>query len=314
MSAASSRPTESPWTELGERWNHFWFAPSDPLPLCVLRLGVGACLLLYLLLITPDVAVWMGADGLIPRELYQQLVLGADRVNRFAFWSLFTFCQSDGQVRALHFTFVVVAVLFTAGVFTRVTSVLAFVGLLQYIHRAPMVTSQVEPLLSMLLMYLCLGPCGAGLSFDWWRKKPDDRTLALTPTWTATVSLRLIQVHLAMFYLMMAAAKLQGDIWWRGEAIWTLMSMTRSRLIDWSFVREWGYALNLWVHLHLLYEFLFPGLIWNRLTRPIMLWSGMILWPLMLIASGMVTFSLLMMVANLAFVPAQVWRSRFVRE
>ena len=314
MSAATTTQNENYWQEMGERWNHFWFTPSDPLPLCVLRLGVGACLVLYLLLITPDVAVWMGAEGLIPREMYQQMVLGADPINRFAFWSVFNVCQSDVQVRALHFGMLAIAVLFTAGVFTRVTSVLAFLALLQYVHRAPMITSQVEPLLSMLLLYLCLGPCGAALSLDHWRKKPAERELALQPTWTATVSLRLIQVHLAMFYVMMAAAKLQGDIWWRGESIWTLMSMTRSRLIDWSFLRNWGYALNLWAHLHILYEFLFAGLIWNRMTRPIMLWAGLVLWPLMLLASGMVIFCLLMIVANLAFVPANVWRSRLVRE
>ena len=314
MSAAPTSPSNNYWQEMGERWNRFWFTPSDPLPLCVLRLGVGACLVLYLLLITPDVAVWMGAQGLIPRELYQQMVIGADQINRFAFWSVFSLCQSDAQVRALHFGMLAVAVLFTAGVFTRVTSVLAFLALLQYIHRAPIITSQIEPLLSMLLLYLCLGPCGAALSFDAWRRKPAAREMALQPTWTATVSLRLIQVHLAMFYVMMAAAKLQGDIWWRGEAIWTLMSMTRSRLIDWSFLRNWGYALNLWAHVHILYEFLFAGLIWNRFTRPIMLWAGLVLWPLMLLASGMVIFCLLMIIANLAFVPAHLWRSRLVRD
>lgn len=310
MSDATATTTDSPWQEMGERWNHFWFAPSHPLPLSVLRLGVGACLLLYLLILTPDVVVWMGAEGMIPLELYQQMVLGADRINPFAFWSVFSLCQSDAQVLAVHYVFLLIAALFTAGVLTRVTSVLAFLALLQYVHRAPMVTSQVEPLLSMLLMYLCLGPCGAALSFDAWRRSPADRAKALEPSWTATVSLRLIQVHLAMFYVMMAAAKLQGDVWWRGESIWTLMSMTRSRLFDWSFARNWGYALNLWAHVHLLYEFLFAGLIWNRLTRPIMLWAGLVLWPMLLLASGMVTFPLLMMVANLAFVPAQVWRAR----
>ena len=88
------------------------------------------------------------------------------------------------------------------------------------------------------------------------------------------------------------------------------MSMTRSRLIDWSFLRNWGYALNLWAHLHILYEFLFAGLIWNRFTRPIMLWAGLVLWPLMLLASGLVTFCLLMVVANLAHAYAVSGRER----
>jgi hypothetical protein len=298
------------WQEFGERWNRFWFAPGDPLPLSVLRLGVGACLVLYLLIITPDVAVWMSANGIVSSELYRQMVLGDDPVNRVAYWSIFNLCQNTAQVQAAHYVLLAIAILFTAGVLTRVTSVLAFLAILQYVHRAPIITSQVEPLLTFLLMYLCLGPCGAAFSFDAWRKRPAERELALEPTWTATVSLRLIQVHLALFYLMMAAAKLQGDLWWRGEAMWTLMSATQSRLIDLSFMRNWGYFLNFWTQLHLIYELTFAALIWGRFTRPIMLWVGLVLWLMLLIATGYVNFALLMIVANLAFVPANTWRAR----
>jgi len=296
------------WEELNDSWNRFWFAPASPLPLCALRIGVGACLVLYLLILSPDVLVWMGAQGMLPPELYQQLVVGSDPVNRYAYWSIFNVLPSNALVLAVHYLFLLVAILFTAGVFTRVTAVLAFVALLQYIHRASFLTSQVEPLLSMLLMYLCLGPCGAAFSFDAWRKSPAERARALEPSWTANVSLRLIQVHLAMFYVMMAAAKLQGDIWWRGDAIWTLMSTTRSRLFDWSGIRNAGYLINLWTHLHVLYELTFAALVWNRLTRPIVLWAGVVVWLLMLLASGLVTFSLLMIVASLAFVPATAFR------
>lgn len=298
----------SHWEEMSDCWNRFWFAPASPLPLCALRIGVGACLVLYLLILSPDVLVWLGMQGMIPQELYQQLVLGSDPVNRFAYWSIFNVLPSNALVLAVHYLFLLVAILFTAGVFTRVTAVLAFVALLQYVHHAPFLTSQVEPLLSMLLMYLCLGPCGAAFSFDAWRKSPAERARALEPSWTANISLRLIQVHLAMFYVMMAAAKLQGDVWWRGDAIWTLMSATRSRLFDWSGIRNAGYLINLWTHLHVLYELTFAALVWNRLTRPIVLWAGVVIWLLMLLASGLVTFSLLMIVASLAFVPATAFR------
>lgn len=307
MSTSAAAQTEGLWTELAERWNAFWFTPSDPTPLGVVRLGAGIGLVLYLILITPDVAAWMGPTGLIPTDLYRQIVIANDPINRFAQWSVFNLCQNDTQVRLVHYSFLIIAALFAAGVVSRVTSVLALFALLQYVHRAPMVTNQIEPLLSMLLMYLCLAPCGAAFSFDSWRRSPQQRLAALTPSWPATISLRLIQVHLAMFYLMMAAAKLQGDIWWRGEAVWTLMSMTRSRFWDWSAVRNMGYLLNLWTHCQVLYEFLFAGLIWNRLTRPLMLWVGLVLWPLMMLASGMILFPLLMIVANLAFVPASFW-------
>jgi hypothetical protein len=305
--ATQSRPW---WEEFTDAWNRFWFTPSDPLPLCILRMGVGASLVLYLLLLSADVTVWMAPHGIMSRDLYQQSVIGDNATNRIAYWSVFNLCRNAAQVQAVHYVFLLIAVLFTAGVLTRVTAVLALAALLQYVHRAPIVASQVEPLLSFLLLYLCLGPCGAALSFDAWRKNPVQRAQALEPTWTATISLRLIQVHLCFFYVMMAAAKLQGDLWWRGEAMWTLMSMTRSRLLDLSFMRTWGYFINFWTQLHLVYELTFAALIWGRLSRPLVLWLGVVLWLMLLLASGMVNFTLLMIVANLAFVPASYWRSR----
>jgi hypothetical protein len=306
-SSAAERPGF--WQDWAERWNAFWFTPTSPLPLCVMRIGVGICLALYLLLLTPDLAVWMGANGIFSDDLFRSLVLGESDVNRFTYWSVFNFC-SPSQMMAVHYAAIVIAILFAAGVFTRVTSVLALLALLQYVHRVPLITTQAEPLLAWLLLYLCLGPCGAAFSFDAWRKNAAQRAEALEPHWTGTVSLRLIQVHLSMFYLMMAAAKLQGEVWWKGEGIWALMGLVRSRPFDFSSVRGLGYLLNLWTHIHLLYELSFPGLVWPRMTRPIMLWTGVVLWLLMLLASGLVTFCLLMIVASVAFVPAERLRRR----
>ena len=33
---------------IGQCWNRFWFTPTDPLPLCLLRIAVGLLALAYL--------------------------------------------------------------------------------------------------------------------------------------------------------------------------------------------------------------------------------------------------------------------------
>lgn len=311
MSMSTDRLSRPLGTEWADAWNRFWFTPGSPLPLAALRVGVGASLVFYLLLLFPDVGVWMGSQGLVPRDLYQRIVIGGLDVNILAYWSIFNHLHSPGEVLAVHVVAIVIALLFTAGVYSRVTSVLSLVMLLQYVHRAPFVMGQVEPVLSFLLLYLSVSPCGAAISFDAWRTKTP--IAKIPPSWTATTSLRLIQVHLAAFYLMMAVSKINGDLWLRGDGVWGLMAMTQARLIDLSALREYEYVLNAWSLAVVTYELLFAGLIWPRLMRPVVLWLGVAHWLLLLLASGLVQFCLLMLVANLAYVPADWWKKALTR-
>jgi hypothetical protein len=298
------------WQEFGDRWNQFWFAPADPLPLGIVRIFVGLCWLFYLLILTPDLAAWFSAGGLIPRDLYQRLVLGeGGSINDFAYWSIFSQLGSPSAVLAVHGVFIVIALLLIAGCFSRTAAALSLFALLQYVHRAPFVTAQAEPVLAFMLLYLFVGPCGDALSLDAWRKrKPGGSILKAEPSWDARVAIRLMQVHLAAFYLMMAVAKLHGDVWWRGEAIWAMMALVHTRLVDWSGFRTHPYLINFWTHSIVLFELTFAALIWPRFTRPIVLAVGVVIWLSLLPLSGAIIFSLLMIVANAAFVPPSWWQ------
>lgn len=287
-------------------WNRFWFTPSDPLPLCLLRMAVGAAALLYFVLLTPDVTTWFTQAGMIPDSLYDRLVSDNTPVGRIANWTVFHHLTSSRQAMVVHMVSLAAATLLTLGCFSRASAVATFVMLLQYVHRAPFVMGQFEPVLGMLVIYLAIGPCGAAFSVDAWRRKsrPVERS------WLATVSLRLIQVHLAMFYLMMGMAKLHGDIWWRGDGIWALMAMRRSALFDWSSWRNMTFVINFWTHLVVLYEITFVALIWNRWLRPLVIALGVLLWLLLMPVSGLFLFCGLMIAAYLAYIPAEFWKPR----
>ena len=99
---------------------------------------------------------------------------------------------------AVHVVGLAVLVLFTLGFWSRLTSILALVVILSDVHRGPMLTSQFEPVLTMVMCYLCLGPSGASWSLDRrWpvggrrRRWPGRPPRARTPSWAATVSIRL---------------------------------------------------------------------------------------------------------------------------
>jgi hypothetical protein len=200
-----------------------------------------------------------------------------------------------------------------------VTSVLALIVVLSYFHRAPLVTGQFEPILAMVMFYLCLGPSGRCLSIDSLlaRRKAAaagpsavDR-LAPTGSFAATVAIRLMQVHLAAIYLMMALGKLLGGnyepVWWTGDAMLWLVAKPESRLMDLTWLPQ--YVLNAWTHLVVWTELLFPVLIWNRLARPLVLAVSTLVWASLAVATGLVPFCLMMVVANLAFVPSSALRT-----
>jgi hypothetical protein len=177
----------------------------------------------------------------------------------------------------------------------------------------------LEPVLGFLLLYLCIGPSGTYFSVDQWfaRRKQDPLAPGIQPSISANLALRLIQVHTAMFFVMMGLTKLNGEGWWTGIAIWSLLAQTQSRPLDLSFFQRGGqvgeYFINFWTHAVVYYELAFPVLIWNRHARPLLLGIGVVIWVSLVLATGLLLFGLTMIAATAAFVPAETYRALFAR-
>ena len=297
--------------EFGERWNRFWFAPADPLPTALLRIGVGTVAALHFLSLSGSLNVWYARDGVLPPPAVTELLRLTSGGQSHYHWSYLDYVPASTELWCLHLFAILAAVLFAAGSFTRVSGVLTLVATLAYVHRIPQVAGHVEPVLCSLLLYLIIAPSGACLSFDAWLAKRRNKSLAVNdsrqPSLTANVGLRLIQVHVAMFYAMMGLTKLYGDAWWEGSAVWTLLAQTESRPLNFSGLRQLGsageYLLNLLTHAIVYFELAFPVLIWNRLTRPLVLVTSVLIWLVVMVATGQLLCGLLMVVTGAAFLP-----------
>lgn len=299
---------------LGSAWNRFWFTPADPLPCAVLRIAVGLLAIAHLLSLGIDLDRWYTADGLLPPATVRALseIRLRDGTLEPTYRATYlTYFSRPGQLWVAHIAAIVVAVAFAAGLLTRVTGPLTTAALLAYVHRAPMIAGHVEPVLGFLLIYLSIGPSGSYLSIDRWlfRRRQATSPADAEPSLWANLAIRLIQVHLAMFLLMMGLTKLYGDAWWNGIAIWHLLAQTQSRPFDMSFFQKWGqngeYFVNFWTHSVVYYELAFPILIWNRHARPLLLGLGVVIWISLVLASGLLLFGLTMLVATAAFIPAE---------
>jgi hypothetical protein len=295
---------------VGGAWNRFWFRAVDPFSTSVLRIASGLMALLYLCSFNGELTRWFGPQGLLPSNNVRQLTgaassasEGAGTVFRFSY---FYWLEQPVELWIAHVAGLLVVVLFTAGAFTRITSILSVVVIAAYVHRAPMIAGHLEPVLIMVMFYLCIAPSGACLSIDRWRaarREDHDPLQQAAPSVAANIAVRLIQVHLAGFYIIMALSKLAGFTWWTGESMWWLIAHSESRLVDLTSLHEYLHVVNAWTHAVVLFELVFPVLIWNRLARPLLLAVSVVMWGTLALVTGLLAFCAMMVIAGLAFVP-----------
>lgn len=286
----------------GAGWNRFWFTPSDAYPLSVIRICTGLAALYYVVSQTGDLLRWFGPDGLLSIDsVYRLSGEGTSRL------SLLFLAHDSTSLWAAHALACGVLAAFTVGLFTRWTSVLALVAVLSYVNRAPLLAGQFEPVLTMVLAYLCLTPAGAHLSVDRWRRQK--RQLGeLSPSVAANIGLRLIQLHTAGFVLLSGLTMLAGQPWWNGEGLWYLIAHTESRWLDLSALQSHTYVINLWTHLTVGSHLVFGLLIWNQLARPLLLGLLAAVWTSLALVTGLLAFYTMLLIACLAFVSPQTLR------
>jgi hypothetical protein len=283
--------------QMGLSWSAFWFTPRDPSTVCGLRIVVGLLALYFVASHSADLQFWFGPEGILDSSTLAQLDDAAPVPSAYRL-SYLHWATTASSLWAMHGVGLAIIACFVVGLWTRITSVGALVVVLAYVHRAPLLTGQFEPVLTMLVAYLCLAPVGSYWSVDAWRAGCP----TVAPSWAANVSLRLIQVHLAGFSILVGLNMLAGETWWVGEAMWWLVARSETRWVDMSAGIPSMLVINVWTHATVAYLLLFGVLIWNRLARPLLLILGVPVWGGLALASGLVAWCLTMCVASLAFV------------
>jgi hypothetical protein len=308
-------------THFGQGWTRFWFTPTDPATLSVLRILTALVALTWYLSYLPDLERFFGPDGWLSLPAVQQW-RGPLRV-----FSVFDYATTSASLAFLYGLGVVALVAMAVGLASRVATVVSFVWVVSLVWRAPMLAGPIDDVLPMLMFYLCLGPSGAACSIDaWWRRrraaKPaTQRTASAASAWAqqaaaapqrssaANVALRLIQVHLVLIYVSMTLAQLKGQAWWVGMALWNLIALPDSPLVDLTFLHDYPVLVNFWTHAVTAIEIAFVVLVWNRWTRPLVLTLAALMWFSLALVTGMVLFAIAMIVAGLAFVPGGAMRA-----
>lgn len=283
---------------LARFWDDFWFRSADPTLLGLIRILTGLMLLYTHAvwgLVLPD---FFGPDGWLSPELMRLVHAGN---TTFSFWWI----VPEGGMWPAYWLSMAILALFTAGVRTRVTSVLAFLVTVSYIQRIAPATFGLDQINAMLTLYLAIGPSGDALSVDRWLAVrrglvPAGRP---RPSARANMALRLISVHMCVIYFFAGMSKLQGESWWTGEAMWRAFANLEYQSRDMTWLAWHPRVLELITHVSVLWEVTFWALVWRPRLRPLMLAGAVVLHVGIGACLGMWTFGLIMLVGCASFLP-----------
>ena len=282
-------------------WNRFWFEPSDPHTLAIIRILGGGMIFYTHLVWSIDLLAFLGPESWIPREVSMRLQEGTYT------WSHLWYIESPALLWAQHLLALLIFAMLTLGIFSRVSSVLACLLTISYCHRLEGALFGLDQVNAMLAMYLMIGPCGAVYSVDRWLAKRRAGQGSEPPgkTVSCNIAIRLIQLHMCIIYLFGGISKMRGDMWWDGTAVWYAVSNLEYQSFDMTWMVRHPWLLASLSHITVFWEAFYCALVWPRQTRPVALFLAVSVHGGIALFLGMITFGLAMIFGNLAFVSPQ---------
>ena len=292
-------------------WLSFWYpGPAPHGQLALLRIGT-ALILLYVLFVRS-----FDLESQLARAIW------ADPAAQAALdpigwpFSAFLWVHGMGWLWSVHVVAMLAAAAFLAGVLTPLMAALSLFLQLSYAHYNPTMLLGVDGLLIVALTYLSLVPSGRMLGV-FAQAEPEapqyppylayledelPRRLESSLPWSA-LAVRVLQLHLCLLYLHSALSRLTTD-WLAGTALWHPRLVALGALVPLETLQGVPYLTSLVTYGLVLFELFYPVLIWVPPLRYPLLALALLVHLTVGIAWSLLPFNLLMIVLNLAFVPA----------
>jgi hypothetical protein len=289
-------------------WEKFFFAPQSPTPIALFRILYGVCVSVTLILLHSDWLDWYGVHGWVSRATMKTIEPGI-RINLFTLLP-----QDDRWIGAFFCIFLGFAVLLTIGLWTRISSVAVFLGLASLQQRNPFIGHGGDTFLRVAGFFLMFAPAGAALSLDRLiRNYKNGEGLEVVPT--APWPQRMVQLELALLYIMSFCWKMKGHAWLNGTALYYathLSEIQRFPLPGWT---QNSAVLKLGSWSTLVLEFSLGVLIWFRRLRYPLLLLGLLFHLSLEYAFNLPMFQWDVLTAYVLFIdPADLARTwRYVR-
>jgi hypothetical protein len=273
----------------------FFTAPSSARPLAVLRIGLAAVLIAQAAAIAPYLFLFFGERGIVQTPIANALVPAS--LPRVAYLArLLAPFVHDGRLLLLGCFAVYVAALHLLLVGWKTRAAAITVWLLHLTLRTTGTASAygVFEFATIGLFYCSVMPVGAALSLDAGSWKGD------AVSEKATLALRVLQLHLCIVYLSSGIAKIRGEQWRTGEAIWLAVMRPRFAPFDVSWLASHPFLPMLAAWMTLLVEIGYAFFIWRPVTRRLWVAGAIGMHAGIAVMLGLWSFSAVMIVLNVA--------------
>jgi hypothetical protein len=288
---------------MADAWLRFCFAVDDTRPLELVRIGTALVVFVGYLMMAGHVAEFFSDEGWLPMR-------DAAFLRERSSLSLLYDVTDPWRVRLLWGVCLGSTLLLAIGWRTSWVKWIALACHLSFMNRTPAITYGVDHITGILLWLLCLAPIGRALAVDarrregwrpsWWRALDHAR---------ASACLRLVQIQMAIVFFFAGAAKLRGNDWWDGDAIWYAMTDYEFNVLPLRLFAQNMWLVNLLTYGSLLIELGYAFLVWDRKTRPFFVLGAIALHIGVAISMGLVLFAVPMIAGHLAFAPS-AWIDR----
>jgi hypothetical protein len=303
-------------------WLEFWFKPSDVIGLHTLRVIAGVLFLIWLLPFAFHVEALFGLSGWFDRQAYADAARVPDGPSQSIGWSvLYLFGANSVWLYTAYAASIVVLVLFTLGIGTRLTAPLTWVVVASFSVN-PAIAYEADMLLVVLSFYLAVGylllhlrqpgqtrvATFLGARNTWLFSRVTNRA----PSVAATVSIRLLQVHWAAIMLVGGLQKLQSGAWWSGWALWyplhppldTTMADVRELA---PHINTYMVLLSLAAYVVLAWQIGFPFFAWRQRWRLLLIGGAAVGWIWTSFVEGLPLLGPAIFVGCLGYVTSDEW-------
>lgn len=194
-------------------WNSFFFAEQSPIPIALFRIVYAALVIATGMLLRPDWLAWYGPHSWISAAT-MHLVEPGTRLNLFSLIP-----QTEFAITAFFWVFIVSATCLMLGLFTRAGSIIVFLCLTSIDQRNLFILHGGDTFLRVAGFFLIFAPAGAAISLDrLLRIRCGKESAEILPR--APWAQRMIQLELALLYLVSFWWKMKGGAWIEGSALY----------------------------------------------------------------------------------------------
>lgn len=279
------------WTD----WNTFWFAPQTGLALGLYRIAIGLLTIYSFALFAKDVDVFFSDAGVLSTRTLETS-LGR------TYHTVLQWIAGPVGVRLALGALFAAGLCFTVGYRTRISSIVLFVLVASFHERNNLVLNGGDTVLRTMLFFFMFAPGGAALSVDSlmrrWRLPPgEEPPPALIRPWAQ----RMMQVQVAVIYLVTAYAKSRGALYHDGTAMYYVFGLVDFNVPGVERLMNYPVAYSFLTYVVLLAEISLPFLLWFRASRPYAVALGLFAHAWIIVFMVIPVFGTLMLATYLPF-------------